>query len=44
MKQNIKCTIEDIINSLKEKYRTEGENTYMQTVIGMFTWQMMNCF
>lgn len=26
MEQNIKCTIEDIINSLKEKYKSEGEN------------------
>ncbi len=25
MEQNIKCTIEDVINSLKEKYKAEGE-------------------
>ena len=25
MEQNIKCTLEDVINSLKEKYKSEGE-------------------
>ena len=27
MKQNVKCTMEDIINLLKEKYRKEGEQS-----------------
>ena len=26
MEQNIKCTIEEVINLLKEKYKSEGEN------------------
>ena len=26
MEQNIKCTIEEVINMLKEKYKSEGEN------------------
>lgn len=28
MKQNVKCTIEDVINSLKEEYLKEAENAF----------------
>ena len=48
MKQNVKCTMEDIINLLKEKYRKEGVPMYVDTntmtMIGICMWQMMNGF
>lgn len=28
MKKNVKCTIEDVINSVKEKYLKEGESSF----------------
>ena len=36
MKQNVRCTIEDVINLLKEKYLKEGE----QALCNDNDWQM----
>ena len=38
MKQNVRCTIEDVINLLKEKYLKEGEQALCNDYEGVNLW------